>query len=102
MEKTIIIRDYADNPTTVTIKDFETVVKIYIEIITGDEILHVIRKDLEEEVYDSSNSRIMDFADGRYNIYWPDKGLNLLDNPKWFECEDSYERMDGNYEEWAE
>lgn len=93
MEKTIIIRDYTDNPTAITIEDFETVDKIYIEVVTGDEILHVIRKDFSEDIYDSSGCRVIDFADGCYPVYWPERGINLLDDPKWFECEDSYERQ---------
>lgn len=102
MEKTVIIRDWEDNPTTVTIEDFETVGKIYIEVLTGDEILHVIRKDFSEDVYDSSDCRNRDYADGCYEVYWPEREINLLDNPKWSECENSYERMWRDYEEGAE
>lgn len=99
MKKTIIIRDFENNPTMVTIEDFETVSKIYIDIITGDEILHVIRKDFSEDVYDSSNCRVLNFADGCYSVYWPERGINLLDEPKWCKCENSYDRMLLGYEE---
>lgn len=95
MEKTIIIRDYADNPTTVTIENFETVAKIHLMVKTGDEILRVIWKDYSEEEYDSSDCRRVDYNDGEYDVYWPDEGINLLDDPEWNTKTNSYDRMYG-------
>lgn len=62
------ILDYKGNKTTLpfNIED-DKVKEAYIDVISGDEVLHatVEQEDgsLSEEVYDSSNNRIMDFQD---------------------------------------
>lgn len=66
----MFILDYRDRKTEVpevTIGD-DTIFNMWIETYTGDEILHVIRKDGSREEYDSSCARISDEYDGELEI----------------------------------
>ena len=81
----IKIMNYAGQIAEIQLKDFENVVKMKVEIFTGDEILYVLFKDYTEKVYDSAvllnNPRIMNFHDGGYIVYDKTKNINYLD--KW-------------------
>lgn len=66
----MFILDYRNQMTEipgVTIGD-DTILDMWIETLTGDEILHVTRKDGSEEEYDSSSDRVMDFYDSELQI----------------------------------
>lgn len=81
--------DYARNKTNIDIDDFENVVRMSIEIISGDEILHILRKDYSEESYDSCSERIMNFSDDYYTIYDITKNINYIDD--WNKRSSSYD-----------
>lgn len=79
MERKIIIRDYADVRKEITIPNFEKVLKIDCDVITGDEILTVLYDNLTAVCFDSCDSyRLMDFYDCSYDIYIKDK-LDVID-----------------------
>lgn len=66
----MFILDYRDQKTEipeVTIGD-DTIFNMWIETYTGDEILHVIRKDGSREEYESNSDRTADFYDGELDI----------------------------------
>ena len=87
--KNIKIMDYSGRKTTVKIIDFDNVVKMTVEVISGDEILKVLFKNYETEQYDScSFGRTMDFVDDEYCIYDTTKGINHL--LKWSKRKSSY------------
>lgn len=64
MEKRVRLLDYKDNEHFFTIKDFENVVDLFFQIISGDGILTVVYKDDEQVEFDSGEHRIIDFYDG--------------------------------------
>ena len=68
MDKQIFIRDYSDKQIPVVIENIEDIVKIQIEILTGDEVMTVIYKDGTSQEFDSSGNRILSFYDGKYTI----------------------------------
>lgn len=76
---TIKLLDYARNPVEVDVGDIDTIGAMSIEVVTGDEILTVIRKDYSVEKFDSSHCRDANCRDGYYVIYNAVKGFSLLD-----------------------
>lgn len=89
MKKIITIMDYNNNKRKITIKNFEDVVKMEIEVVSGDEILNVLYKDYSTENYDSSDCRMMDFADDFYTIYDITKNINYINS--WNKRTSSYD-----------
>lgn len=81
------IYDYANNATEIEIKD-KPIDYIFVEVITGDEVVTIHYTDNTEETFDSSNCRNTDFNDGSYIV----KGSAI---EKWlnFGIEDSYKRL---------
>lgn len=96
---TIKLLDYARNPVEVDVGDIDTIGAMSIEVVTGDEILTVIRKDCSLEKYDSSHSRSANFADGYYIIYNAAKGFSLLDCEEFANRQSSYWFYNTNWEE---
>lgn len=96
MTKEIKIYDYMGVPATVTINNFEKVKEIRMEVLSGDEVLYV-----DEDIYDSSEGRTIDFFDGDYVVY--EKGeINLLEEEEWLSNNNSYERLDIGEKLWIE
>ena len=92
MTKTITIMNYQAKKVPVKIKNFEEVIKLTIEVISGDEILQVLYKDYNIEEYDScyllDDYRMMDFQDNLYTIYDITRNINYIEN--WSKRKDSY------------
>jgi len=67
--------------------DLNKVDSLYIVVISGDEIVTVIKADGTQETFDSAklsgDSRALDFFDGEY-------GVHKDDLAEWIEREDSY------------
>lgn len=64
MEKRVRLLDYEDKEHFFTIEDFENVVELDFEILSGDGTLTVIYKDNKEVYFDSRTDRHIDFYDG--------------------------------------
>ena len=95
MKKIINIMDYQGKKTKVKIDNFENVIKLEIEVVSGDELLYVLYKDYSTEMYDSSDCRLMDYSDAYYCIYDITKNINHLD--KWKKRTSSYDiRLEEN------
>jgi len=77
----LIIMDYLDNKidTGVSLDDIEQsdILRIEIDVVTGDEIATITRIDGSNEQFDSSHSRIANLADYYYPIYIKSK-LNII------------------------
>lgn len=70
------------------IGELDTILDLTVRVISGDEVLYVIRTDWSRETYDSdTHGRYMDFMDAEYTIYNQATGLNELD--KWALRKDS-------------
>jgi len=82
---TITILDYQDNKKEVEVGELEDIRSIKVSVVTGDEILHVTRKDGTEWKFDSSDDRRRDFYDGDYELYNTDTEpeINELGNEEW-------------------
>lgn len=66
------IMDFANRKTKVPDIDLDhlgAISNITIMVVTGDEIAHIIWANGEEEVFDSSNERLVDYYDGSYTLY---------------------------------
>ena len=73
--KTLVIMDW-DNKTTdtgVNLDNLDDILRIDIDVVTGDEIATVTYKDGRKEKYDSSNCRMRDFYDFGYCLYGPEE-----------------------------
>ena len=93
MELTLM--NYTNDKVSVDIGDKEDIGTIFISIISGDEIAHIIYKDFSHKWFDSNKLlggfRFMDFDDGCYMLYNINEKDNLLDNPKWINRTSSYD-----------
>lgn len=85
--------DYKRRVKVFEIGDLESIAKIVIEVITGDEVAWVFYKDFTEDILDSCENRMCDCYDGRYVIYDFKKPNeeNLLFNQKWLNRYTSYD-----------
>lgn len=88
----IKIMDYRRNKRDVPV-DLENVGRIDVEVISGDEVLTVTKKDYTVERYDSSDRRFIDYYDYQYTIYDPEDGINMLEDPVWKNRKSSYSIM---------
>lgn len=88
MENVILLIDYADIQREFLIKDFENVLLINIEVISGDEVATIIYKDYSTIAFDSGSYRLAGFYDGSYFIK-PDL-IDEFNNLK----VSSYDRLD--------
>lgn len=88
------ILDYTDYPKMVDVGNLDDIVRMYIKVISGDEVLHVTYKDGTHKTYDSCDiGRLMDFHDDAYTIYdVDDPTKNLLNDEKFLNRKDSYWR----------
>ena len=72
---TLKIMDYNGEltDTGVSLDKLEDILRIDIDVVTGDEIATVIYKNGKRERYDSSNCRLHDFYDCGYCLYGPNE-----------------------------
>ena len=82
--------DCEDKISFVDVGDIKEIGSIYIEVISGDEVLFVVYKDYTIKEFDSSHTRYKDHLDARYPIYNEPIGLNLLKDEKFLNRKDSY------------
>ena len=75
----IDLLDYAGRRVLVEVGDIETIERMIISVISGDEVLTVTYKDGTEREYDSSDCRNMNFFDFQYEIYNAETGVNKFD-----------------------
>ena len=89
----IELLDYEDNIKVVDVGDIKEIGSMYIEVISGDEILLVIYKDYTIMKFDSSNTRCEDRYEGRYLIYNEQLDINLLKNEDFLYRRNSYDYL---------
>lgn len=87
--KKVTIMDYADEPREVEI-DIDDVLSIELSVYSGDEVLTIVHKDGSIDHEDSSWTRQVSYYDGKYMIYQPSAGINLLDDEQFINRTDSY------------
>lgn len=63
------IKDYDSIGKVVEVKDFDNVATMFVEEISGDEVLNIIYFNGNIKCLDSSDSRIESFADGMSVVY---------------------------------
>ena len=89
MNKVLNIIDFRNRKKKITINNFENVLIIKIDVVTGDEILTVVYKNGKKIKFDSSSDRMLDFFD--YTYYILDKSNDFDIIKKWVERETSYD-----------
>ena len=97
--KIIKIMNYNSSKVPVKIENFDNVVRLTIEVISGDEILHILYKDYTEETYDScymlGDYRFCDFNDDEYIIYDTTKNIDYINSWNKRKCSYSYKLKEG-------
>lgn len=81
----IDILDYKNRKTEIDVGDLEKIGRMWIEVVTGDEILHVVYKDYMEDEFESNYDRTRDCPDGNFEIYNSITGNNVLNDKKFLE-----------------
>lgn len=77
---TLQIMNCYDDKIDVDIGELDDILTISVTVISGDEILHVLKKNGEEIKEDSDRHfRTIDFYDGQYTIYNSSIGLNKIE-----------------------
>lgn len=78
----LILMDYAgrkvETDFDLSDENLNKVLRIDIEVITGDEIATIIFKDGTKKTYDSATDRMGDFYDGEYCLFNSEKDINLI------------------------
>lgn len=87
---TVKLLDYEDNAIEADVGDINDIVRMSIRVLSGDEVLTVIRKDTTVETFDSSDCRFMSFFDGEYDIYDVHTGVNYFNNEAFMNRQSSY------------
>lgn len=89
------IYDYADNAVTIDLPD-KDIKRIYVSVVSGDEIVRIVYTDGSLDFYDSSKTRIFSFNDGRYIV----EGEDIERFINWEPTSDYYYSYD-RYEEFT-
>ena len=89
----IRLLDYKNKIIVVDVGDIKEIGSMYIEVLSGDEVLYVIYKDYTIKEFDSSNTRCEDSHDGGYSIYNEQIGINLLKDEDFLNRKDSYDYL---------
>ena len=84
---------YKNKTKVVDVGDIKEIESMYIDVITGDEVLVVVYKDYTIKTFDSSNTRCKDHLDARYPIYNEPIGLNLLEDEDFLNRKSSYDYL---------
>ena len=77
----------------VDVGDIKEIGSIYIDVISGDEVLVVVYKDYTIKEFDSSNTRCEDRHEGIYLIYNEQLGINLLKDEDFLNRKNSYDYL---------
>jgi hypothetical protein len=80
---TIDILDYKDRIRKVDVGELDEIKKMFVNVVTGDEILTVEYNNGSSVDFDSSDDRRRDFYDGNYTIYDKETGTNILEDQGW-------------------
>ena len=86
----IRLLDYKNKIIVVDVGDIKEIGSMYIEVLSGDEVLYVIYKDYTIKEFDSSNTRREDHLDAMYPIYNEQIGLNFLKDEDFLNRINSY------------
>ena len=89
----IKLLDYENKIKVVDVGDIKEIGSMYIEVLSGDEVLLIIYKDYTIKEFDSSNTRREDSLEGEYPIYNEQLGINLLKDEDFLNRKDSYDYL---------
>ena len=89
----IKLLDYKSEIHYADVGDIKEIGSMYIEVISGDEVLFVVCKDYTIMKFDSSNTRCEDRHEGRYLIYNEQLGINLLKDEDFLNRRNSYDYL---------
>ena len=81
----IKLLDYKSEIHYADVGDIKEIGSIYIDVISGDEVLVVVYKDYTIKEFDSSNTRCEDLREGRYLIYNEQLGINFLKDKDFYD-----------------
>ena len=94
----ITIIDYNGKKRTIELGPIEDISVAFIKVLSGDEVLTVVKKDGTYEEYDSSSCRTIDFFDDKYTVIKNGEFL-MMDSDSWINRTDSYWYIWGDKDE---
>ena len=83
----ITIMDYKGKKCTIELGPIEDITVAFITVLSGDEVLTVVKKDGTYEKYNSSSCRMENFFDDEYTVI---KNGEFLMGKSWLNRTDSY------------
>lgn len=83
----ITIMDYNSKRWTIELGPIEDIAVAFIKVLSGDEVLTVVKKDGTYEEYDSSSCRMINYFDDEYTVI---RNGEFLMGPSWLNRTDSY------------
>lgn len=89
----IKLLDYENNIKVADVGDIKEIESMYIEVLSGDEVLFVVYKDYTIKEFDPSNTHCKDHHEGIYLIYNEQLGINLLKDEDFLNRKDSYDYL---------
>ena len=89
----IKLLDYENKIKVVDVGDIKEIGSMYIEVLSGDEVLYVIYKDYTIKEFDSSNTRREDSLEGEYPIYNEQLSINFLKDEDFLNRKNSYDYL---------
>ena len=88
---TVTLLDYESRPVVVEVGELESIGRMDIDILSGDEILTVIYKDYTIKKFDSCpGGRIHGYEDGGYELYNAITGVNYFNRDAFMNRTSSY------------
>ena len=69
MEMILLDYDCKEFPTGIDLDDLDDILRIDIEVLSGDEIARIIYKNGDMKQFDSGKDRMVDYPDNEYCIY---------------------------------
>lgn len=95
----IELMDYQRKKVTFDIGNVEDIVKIVIEVLTGDEVATVLYRNYDIKKFDSSYERTADYYDYKYIVYDAINGVNHLNDEIFLNRKDTYD-LERKVMEW--
>lgn len=78
----LVLMDYAGRKIETDFdldENLDKVLRIDIEVITGDEIATIVFKDGTKKTYDSATDRLANYYDGEYCLFNSEQDINLFE-----------------------
>lgn len=87
----ITIFDYEGNPTIAVLNSADSIERIEVHVLSGDEVLYIYRTDGSLSCVDSSFKRCEEYFDYWYPLYSKHESIDLLNDDRFINRKTTYE-----------